>query len=48
MQIRFVIVEDVMNPLIGPDALHQNGVSSSPEYTVFDPQSTKQIIAEID
>ena len=93
MHITFLIVEDVLNPIIGLDALHQNSVQfhllqtgkaylqqkgqravlhyhknhyyasglvlsgyvkssilrwDDPEYTIFDPQSTSQIIAEID
>ena len=93
MHITFLIVEDVLNPIIGLDALHQNSVQfhlfqtgkaylqqksqkavlhyhkhryyasglvlsgyvkssilkwDDPQYTIFDPQSTSQIIAEID
>ena len=93
MHITFLIVEDVLNPIIGLDALHQNAVQfhlfqtgkaylqqksqkavlhyhkhhyyasglvlsgyvkssilkwDDPQYTIFDPQSTSQIIAEID
>ena len=93
MNITFLIVEDVLNPIIGLDALHQNAVQFSfvpewqsvssaerskaipslpqesllclrschswicqksilkwddPEYTIFDPQTTSQVIAEID
>ena len=93
MHITFLIVENVLNPIIGPDALHQNLVQihlfqtrkaylqqksqravlhyhknhyyasglvlpgyvknsilkwDDPEYAIFDPQSTSQIIAEID
>ena len=93
MHITFLIVEDVLNPIIGLDALHQNAVQfhlfqtgkaylqqksqkavlhyhkshyyasglvlpgyvkssilkwDDPEYTIFDPQSTSQVIAEID
>ena len=92
MHITFLIVEDVLNPIIGLDALHQNSVQfplfqtgkaylqqksqkavlhyhkhhyyasglflsgyvrssilkwDDPQYTIFDPQSTSQIIAEI-
>ena len=93
MHITFLIVEDVLNPIIGLDALHQNSVQfhlfqtgkaylqqksqkavlhyhkhhyyasglvlsgyvkssilkwDDPQHTIFDPQSTSQIIAEID
>ena len=93
MHITFLIVEDILNPIIGLDALHQNWVQfhlfqagkaylqqkgqkavlhyhknhyyasglvlsgyvkssilkwDDPEYTIFDHQSTSQIIAEID
>ena len=93
MHITFIIVEDVLNPIIGLDALHQNAVQfhlfqtgkaylqqrsqkailhyhkhhyyasglvlsgyvkssilkwDDPQYTIFDPQSRSQIIAEID
>ena len=93
MHITFLIVEDVLNPIMGLDALHQNAVQfhlfqrgkaylqqksqkavlhyhknhyyasglvlsgyvkrsilkwDDPQYTIFDPQSTSQIIAEID
>ena len=93
VHITFLIVEDVLNPIIGLDALHQNSVQfhlfqtgkaylqqrsqkailhyhkhhyyasgvvlsgcvkssilkwDDPQYTIFDPQSTSQIIAEID
>ena len=93
MHITFLIVEDVLNPIIGLDVLHQNSVLfhlfqtgkaylqqksqkavldyhknqyyasglvlsgyvkssilmwDDPQYAIFDPQSTSQIIAEID
>ena len=93
MRITFLIVEDVLNPIIGLDALHQSSVQfhlfqtgkaylqqrsqkavlhyrkhhyyasglvlsgyvkssilkwDDPQYTIFDSQSTSQIVAEID
>ena len=93
MHITFLIVDDVLNPIIGLDALHQNSVQfhlfqtgkaylqqrsqkavlrfhkhhyyasglvlsgyvknfilrwDDPQYAIFDPQSTSQMIAEID
>ena len=93
MNMTFLILEDVLNPIIGLNALHQNAVQfhlfqsgkaylqqkghkavlhyyknhdyasglvipgsvkrsilkwDDPEYTIFDPQSTGQVIAEID